>query len=115
MFQWLTKQFRPYTVGTFGGERIEELVPGHWARMARMDHKRAEEDRRREEQEARALKRTASSKSSNMPSGSSSTKGVPALPKKTAAQRSKVGQAGTNTERLRKLEHHLAGLRRSLD
>jgi hypothetical protein len=38
-----------------------------------------------------------------------------ALQKKTAAQRSKVGQAGTNTERLRKLEHHLAGLRRSLD
>jgi hypothetical protein len=38
-----------------------------------------------------------------------------ALQKKTAAQRSKAAQAGVNTERLRRLEHHLAGLRRSLD
>jgi hypothetical protein len=37
------------------------------------------------------------------------------LQKKTAAQRSRAEQAGTNTDRLRKLEHHLAGLRRSLD
>jgi hypothetical protein len=37
------------------------------------------------------------------------------LQKKTAAQRSKAEQTGINTERLRRLEHHLAGLRRSLD
>jgi hypothetical protein len=37
------------------------------------------------------------------------------LQKKTAAQRLKAGQAGINTDRLRKLEHHLAALRRSLD
>jgi hypothetical protein len=38
-----------------------------------------------------------------------------ALQKKTATQRSKATRAGINTDRLRKLEHHLAGLRRSLD
>ena len=37
------------------------------------------------------------------------------LQKKTTAQRSKAAQAGINTDRLRRLEHHLAGLRRSLD
>jgi hypothetical protein len=36
------------------------------------------------------------------------------LQKKTAAQRSDTEQAGINTERLRKLEHHLTGLRRNL-
>jgi hypothetical protein len=36
------------------------------------------------------------------------------LQKKTAAQRSRAEQAGANTERLRRLEHHLAGLRRNL-
>jgi hypothetical protein len=36
------------------------------------------------------------------------------LQKKTAAQRSRAEQRGTNTERLRRLEHHLAGLRRNL-
>jgi hypothetical protein len=42
-------------------------------------------------------------------------KRLAALQKETAAQRSKGEQSGINTERLRKLEHHLAGLRRSLD
>jgi hypothetical protein len=37
------------------------------------------------------------------------------LQKKTAAQRSKAAQAGINTDRLQRLEHHLAGFRRSLD
>jgi hypothetical protein len=37
------------------------------------------------------------------------------LQKKTAAQRSEAEHLGLNTDRLRKLEHHLAGLRRSLD
>jgi hypothetical protein len=37
------------------------------------------------------------------------------LRKKTAAQRSKGEQSGIDTDRLRRLEHHLAGLRRSLD
>jgi hypothetical protein len=37
------------------------------------------------------------------------------LQKKTAAQRLKAEQAGINPDRLRRLEHHLAGLRRSLD
>jgi hypothetical protein len=37
------------------------------------------------------------------------------LQKKTAAHRSKAAQAGITTERVRKLEHHLAGLRRTLD
>jgi hypothetical protein len=36
------------------------------------------------------------------------------LRKKAAAQRSRAEQAGVNTERLRKLEHHLAGLRRNI-
>jgi hypothetical protein len=36
------------------------------------------------------------------------------LQAKATAQRSKAGQAGANTERLRKLEHHLAGLRRGI-
>jgi hypothetical protein len=42
-------------------------------------------------------------------------KRLAALQKKTAAQRSKAAQAGTNAEQLRRLEHHLAELRRSLD
>jgi hypothetical protein len=37
------------------------------------------------------------------------------LQTETAAQRSQAEQLGANTERLRKLEHHLTGLRRSLD
>jgi hypothetical protein len=37
------------------------------------------------------------------------------LQKKTTAQRSRAEQLGANTDRLRRLEHHLAGLRRSLD
>jgi hypothetical protein len=37
------------------------------------------------------------------------------LQKKTAAQRSKAEHAGINTDRLQKVERHLAGLRRSLD
>lgn len=36
------------------------------------------------------------------------------LQKKTAAQRSRAEQVGANTDRLRRLEHHLAGLRRNL-
>jgi hypothetical protein len=36
------------------------------------------------------------------------------LQKKTATQRSQAQQLGTNTDRLRRLEHHLAGLRRNL-
>ena len=36
------------------------------------------------------------------------------LQKKTAAQHSRAEQVGANTERLRRLEHHLAGLRRNL-
>jgi hypothetical protein len=36
------------------------------------------------------------------------------LQKKTAAHRSKAEQVGTNTDRLRRLEHHLAGLRQNL-
>jgi hypothetical protein len=36
------------------------------------------------------------------------------LQKKTAAHQSKAEHAGINTERLRKLEHHLEGLRRNL-
>jgi hypothetical protein len=42
-------------------------------------------------------------------------KRLAALQKETATQRSEATQAGANTDRLRKLEHHLAGLRRSLD
>jgi hypothetical protein len=37
------------------------------------------------------------------------------LQAKTAAQQSKAEQAGINTERLRRLEHRIAGVRRSLD
>jgi hypothetical protein len=37
------------------------------------------------------------------------------LQKKTAAQRSKAEHLGINPERLRRLEHHLAEVRRSLD
>jgi hypothetical protein len=36
------------------------------------------------------------------------------LQKKAAAHRSEAEQLRTNTERLRRLEHHLAGLRRNL-
>jgi hypothetical protein len=36
------------------------------------------------------------------------------LQTKTKAQRSRAEQLGANTERLRKLEHHLSELRRSL-
>jgi hypothetical protein len=42
-------------------------------------------------------------------------KRLASLQKKTAAQRSKAEQTGINTDRLQRLEHHLAGLRRSLD
>jgi hypothetical protein len=41
-------------------------------------------------------------------------KRLAALQKKAARQRSQGEQRGANTERLRKLEHHLAGLRRNL-
>jgi hypothetical protein len=36
------------------------------------------------------------------------------LQKETEAQRSQAEQSGANTDRLRRLEHHLAGLRQNL-
>jgi hypothetical protein len=52
MFQWLRKQCQPYTVY----DLIEELNPGHGARLARRsEHADARDKQRREEKEAQAL------------------------------------------------------------
>jgi hypothetical protein len=84
--------------------------------MARMDQKHAEEDRRRDEQEARVLKKNRLEQELRDAEWILNyEKRLAALQKKTAAQRSNAEQAGTNTERVRKLEHHLVGVRCSLD
>jgi hypothetical protein len=136
MFQWLRKQCQPYTVY----DLIEELNPGYGARLGRrFEHTDAMEKQRREEQEARKLEqqryeRERALKDPFWTRRESERKRelldlqledaewileyekrLAELQKKTARQRSRAKQVRADTERLQKLEHHLAGLRRSLD
>ena len=111
MFQWLTNQIRPFTTR----ELIEELVPGHGARRARrLEHTDAR-DKQWHEQQARALKRDRLEQELEDAEWILEyEKRLINLQKKTATQRSRAEQVGPNTDHLRRLEHHLAGLRRNL-
>ena len=112
MFQWFTKQFRPYTVN----DLIEELAPGHGARMARLDEIQEVGHGQWHQRKVQELKRARLNQELEDTEWILNyEKRLAALQKKTVAQRSQVEQLGTNTDRLRKLERHLAGLRRSLD
>jgi hypothetical protein len=112
MFQWFTGLVRPYSVD----DLMEEIVPGHRDRMAHEDERRHEEYKRWHEMEVRTLRKAhLEQELQDAKWILRYEKRLAKLQKKTRAQRSKAGQAGINTDRLRKLEHHLAGLRRSLD
>jgi hypothetical protein len=81
-----------------------------------MDQKCAEEDRQRHEQEIRRLKKERLEQELKDAEWILEyEKRLLSLQKKTTTQRSRAEQSGNNTDRLRRLEHHLAGLRRSLD
>lgn len=53
MFQWLANQIRPFTTGHL----IEELVPGHGARMARQLQHIDERNKQWHEEKAHELKK----------------------------------------------------------
>jgi hypothetical protein len=111
MFQWLTELVRPYSVD----DLIEEIAPGHRDRMAREDERRQERNKRWHEMEVRALQKAHLEQELEEAEWILDyEKRLAKLQKKTRAQRSKAEQAGSNTDRLRKLEHHLAGLRRNI-
>jgi hypothetical protein len=122
MFQWLTKQM-------WHNDFLGEIVERHAARdkqrreeeaRARLEYERLERERvrtsplwsRRESERKRELLELELEDAQWI---LDYEKRLAALQKKTAAQRSRAQQAGTNTDRLRRLEHHLAGVRRSLD
>jgi hypothetical protein len=112
VFRWLTKQVQPFTVD----DLIEDFAPGHRARMARLDERYEAEDRQRHEKEIRKLKKARLEQELKDAEWILDyEKRLINLQKRTATQRSRAEQVGTNTDRLRRLEHHLAGLRRSLD
>jgi DNA/RNA-binding domain of Phe-tRNA-synthetase-like protein len=111
MFQWLRKQVRPYTVN----DLIEELVPGHRASMAREDQRRHEMDKQWHEQEVRMLKKARLEQELEDAEWILAyERRLTKLQTKTKEQRSRAEQLGANTDRLRRLEHHLSGLRRNL-
>jgi hypothetical protein len=104
MFRWFTDLFRSYTVE----DCIERLAPGHKEQMALYYRGQREKDaqwnkRQLFEQQLEDAEWILEYE-----------KRLIGLQKKTAAQRSLAEQAGANTERLRRLEHQLAGLRRNL-
>jgi Flp pilus assembly protein TadB len=100
----------------FGGAGVISASQLVTANPIKKHKKRAEEDKRRDEQEARALKKDRLEQELEDAEWIlAHEKRLAILQKKTARQRSQSEQVGANTERLRKLEHHLAGLRRSLD
>jgi hypothetical protein len=113
MFRWLTKLVSPhYDVDEF----IEAFAPGHRHSLARLDQRRKEEEKQRHEEEVRALKKERLEQELEDAEWILEyEKRLINLQKKTATQRSKAAQAGINADRLQRLEHHLAGLRRSLD
>jgi hypothetical protein len=105
------KQVRPYTVD----DLIEEIAPGHREQMARLDERWEEEDKQRHEWEVRALKKARLRQELDDAEWIlAHEKRLITLQKETEAQRSQAEQSGANTDRLRRLEHHLAGLRQNL-
>jgi len=111
MFQWLTNQIRPFTTGHL----IEELVPGHGARMARRLQHVDERDKLQHEKKAHELNKAhLEQELEDAEWILDYEKRLAKLQNKTARQRSQAEQSGADTERLRKLEHHLTGLRRTL-
>lgn len=82
----------------------------------RRDERHEAEDRQRHEKEIRKVKKDRLEQELKDAEWILDyEKRLLSLQKKTATQRSRAEQVGTNTDRLRRLEHHLAGLRRSLD
>ena len=111
MFQCLANQIRPFTTR----DPIEELVPGYGARMARRSGHIDARNKQWHEQKARELKKERLEQELKDAEWILEyEKRLISLQKKTTAQRSRAEQGGTNTGRLRRLEHHLAGLRRNL-
>jgi hypothetical protein len=121
MFQWLTKQL--------WHNDFLEIVERHNAMdkqrhekeaRARLEYERLERERvrtspfwaRRESERKRDLLELELDDAEWI---LNYEKRLAQLQKKIAAQRSKAAQTGINTDRLRKLEHHLAGVRHSLD
>jgi hypothetical protein len=129
MFQWLTRL-------VWHDDFLREIIPG----LTRREEQYHEEKKRRHEKEGRARldrERYVRERARSDPFWARMEswrkrellelelkdaewileyeKRLISLHKKVAAQRSRAEQTGTNTDRLRRLEHDLAGVRRSLD
>lgn len=105
MLRWCTDLFRSYTVD----EYLEKFAPAFREEMAL--HARVQ----REEEAQRNKRRLLEQQLRDAEWTLDYEKRLISLQTKTKAQRSRAEQLGANTERLRRLEHHLAGLRRNLN
>lgn len=133
MCQWLTRLI-------WHDDFLGDIIPGHKDRMTRLVEQHEEEKKQRHEKEVRArlererfererevrdpywARRESERKRQLLELQLKDAEWILAhekrlaeLPNKTTRQRSRAKQLGADTERLRKLEHHLAGLRSSLD
>lgn len=104
MFRWFTDLFRSYTVEDY----IEQLAPGHKERMAL--YYRGQREKEAQRNKRQLLEQQLEDTEWIL----DYEKRLISLQKKTAAQRSQAEQVGADPERLRRLEHHLAGLRRNI-